>query len=148
MQRLTYHEYMKCFNKGKGLSLTYTALLILSVEFIVQLWLCIKLTDHYNDTDSESITCHRFCIALICWKHKVPTGNYFKGYATAVTKDRLAIVIELFLAAKTYNSAVLAVAQSFILTTHVRIELIMLSSHSSSSTNQGSLVLGGLGLGV
>ena len=51
--------------------------LILSVKFIVQLWLCIMLNEHYNETDSESITCHRFCIALICWNQK--------GNATAVT---------------------------------------------------------------
>ena len=55
--------------------------------------MCIKLNDHYNVTDSESITCHGFCIALICWNYKVP--------ATAVTNDRVS---------KTYNSAVLAVA--------------------------------------
>ena len=56
-------------------------------------------------------------------------------YATAVTNDRLAIVIVL-----RSNSAVLAVAQSFILTTHVRSEFIKLSSHSSSSTKQGKVL--------
>ena len=67
MQRLTYHEYMKCF-KTKWLRLTYIAMLILSVKFIIQLWMCIKLSDHYNVTYSESITCRRFRIALFRWK--------------------------------------------------------------------------------
>ena len=31
----------------KWLSLTYIAMLILSVNFIIQLWMCIKLNDHY-----------------------------------------------------------------------------------------------------
>ena len=59
---------------------------------------------------------------------------------TNETNDILAIVIVLLLVAKTYNSAVLAVAQSFTLTTHVRIEIIKLSSHSSSSTKQGRVL--------
>ena len=37
-------------------------------------------------------------------------------------------------------SAVLAVAQLFILTTNVRSEFIKLSSHSSSSTKQGRVL--------
>ena len=53
-----------------------------------------------------------------------------------MTNSRLAIVIKLLLVAETYKGAVLAVAQSFILTKNVRIEYIMLSSHSSSSTKQ------------
>ena len=59
-----------------------------------------------------------------------------------MTNDRLAIVIVRPLVAKliTDNSAVLAVAQSFILTAQVRSEFIKLSSHSSSSTKQGRVL--------
>ena len=67
-----------------------------------------KLHDHYRDTDSESIICHRFCIALSCWNKKVPTT---KGYTKAVTNKRLAIEIVFLFVATTFNSAVLAVAQ-------------------------------------
>ena len=75
----------------KWLSLTYIALLIISVKFIAQLCLCINLNDHYNVTDSEFITCQSFCITLIFWNQKVPT---------AVTNNRIAIVIVFFLVAK------------------------------------------------
>ena len=57
-----------------------------------------------------------------------------------MTNDRLEIVIVLLLVPKTYNSAVLAVAQSFILTMYVRSEFIKLSSHSSISTKQGRVL--------
>ena len=66
-------------------------MLILSVKFIIKLWMCIKLNDHYNVTYSESITCHRFRIALIRLNSNLPT---------AVTNDRLAIVIVRLLVAK------------------------------------------------
>ena len=104
-----------------GLRLTYIALLILCVKFIIQLWLSIKLNDHCNVTVSESVACHNVC-TLYSPKLLELKGSNNLGLcnSAAVTNERLAKAIVLLFVAKTYNSAVLAVAQSFILTTHVR----------------------------
>ena len=65
-----------------GLSLTYTALFMLSVKFIVQLRLCIKLNDHYNETDSRSIT-HSSPLLQIP-NLLESKGSITEGYATPV----------------------------------------------------------------